>query len=87
MQLKPLSDNLVVEPQEEKKAVGEIDLPDTVDPDAPQRGIVTAKGDEVTKVQAGDTVLFRKYAPDQFALDGKKFMLMKESDVIAVITE
>lgn len=87
MQLKPLSDNLIVEPVEEKKAVGEIDLPDTVDPDAPQRGLVTAKGDDVTKVQVDDTVLFRKYAPDEFKLDGKKVMLMQEKDVIAVITE
>ncbi len=87
MQLRPIGDNIVVEPIEETKTVGEIDLPDTIDPNAPQRGIVMARGEEVSRVHAGETVIFRKYSPDEFTLDGKKHLLMQEEDVIAVITE
>ena len=82
--LEPLGENLVVKAEVEKKSVGGIDLPDTVDPDAPQCGTVTAKGPEAT-VEVGSKVIFRKYAPDQFVLDGEKLLLLSQKDIIAIV--
>ena len=82
--LEPLFANLVIRAEEEKKAVGGIDLPDTVDPDAPQRGIVVAAGPECS-VKVDSLVIFRKYSPDTFTLDGEKYLLLAQSDVIALI--
>ena len=82
--LVPLSDNLVVLAEAEKKAVGGIDLPDTIDPDAPQKGTIMAVGPDCS-VKVEDTVIFRKYSPDAFTLDGVKYLLVSQKDIIALI--
>lgn len=87
MNIVPIFSNLLVRVSEEKKAIGGIDLPDNASPDAPQRGVVTAKGDEASKVSVGQEVIFRKYSPDIIELSGEKHYLLAEQDVIAVITE
>jgi chaperonin GroES len=82
--LEPLFDNIVVKCEEEKKAIGGIDLPDTVDPDAPQKGVITAVGPECI-VKVDSVVIFRKYSPDLFTLDGVKYLLLSQKDIIALI--
>jgi chaperonin GroES len=94
LNLKPLGDRLIVEPieQEEVTASG-IVLPETAK-EKPQQGKVLAVGpgrrDEAGKriemdVEEGDTVLFAKYAGTEVKLDGKKYLILKESDVLAVM--
>jgi chaperonin GroES len=92
--LKPLGDRLVVEPkeQEEMTASGLI-LPETAK-EKPQQGTVIAIGpgrrDDDGKrvemdVKEGDTVLYAKYGGTEIKMDGKKWLILKESDVLAVL--
>jgi chaperonin GroES len=94
MNLRPLNDRIVVEPleQEEQTSSG-IFLPETAK-EKPQQGKVIAAGpgarDEDGKrmaldVNVGDTVLFAKYAGTEIKMDGKKYLIMKESDVLGVM--
>lgn len=94
LNLKPLGDRVVVEPveQEEITASG-IVLPETAK-EKPQKGMVVAVGpggrDEDGKrvaldVTTGDTVLFAKYAGTEFKVDGKKLLILKESDLLAIV--
>lgn len=85
----PLHDRVIVEPAaaEEKTASGII-IPDSAK-EKPQRGIVVAAGpgkkDEPMTVKAGDTVLYGKYAGTEISLEGTDFLIMRESDILAVI--
>jgi chaperonin GroES len=94
LNLKPLADRLVVEPveQEEVTASGII-LPETAK-ERPQKGKILAAGpgrlDEDGKripmeVKVGDTVLYAKYGGTEIKLEDKKYLILKESDVLAVI--
>ena len=94
MQLKPLGARVVVEPleQEEVTAFG-IVLPETAK-EKPQKGTVLATGpgdrDDQGKriamdVQVGDTVLFAKYSGTEIKLDGKKILILRESDLLAIV--
>jgi chaperonin GroES len=87
--IKPLADRVIVEvsPAEEKTASGII-IPDTAK-EKPQRGKVVAVGDgkkdEPLTVKVGDTVLYGKYAGTEISIEGKEFLIMRESDIFAVI--
>lgn len=87
--LKPLADRVLVEPAaaEEKTASG-LYIPDTAK-EKPQRGKVIAAGegkkDEPMTVKAGDTVLYGKYAGTEITVDGKDYLIMRESDIFAII--
>lgn len=87
--LKPLADRVLVEvaPAEEKTASGLI-IPDTAK-EKPQRGKVIAVGsgkkDEPMTVKVGDTVLYGKYSGTEVTIDGKEYLIMRESDIFAVI--
>jgi chaperonin GroES len=92
--LKPLGDRVVVEPveQEEMTASGLV-LPETAK-EKPQKGVVLAAGpgarDDDGKrvgldVSVGETVLFAKYAGTEFKVDGKKLLILKESDLLAIV--
>ncbi|MBI3760687.1 MAG: co-chaperone GroES [Chloroflexi bacterium] len=94
LNLKPLGDRLVVEPieQEEMTASG-IVLPETAK-EKPQKGNVLSVGpgardDEGKRiamdVTVGDVVLFAKYAGTEIKMDGKKLLILKESDVLAIL--
>lgn len=84
--LEPLFDNLIVKVADEKKETENgIALPDTHSADRPQRGTVTARGPEVTAIEVGADVVFRKYSPDVIDIDGEKHWLLAEKDVIAVV--
>ncbi len=92
--IRPLGDRVVVEPmeQEEQTASG-LFLPETAK-EKPQQGKVVAvglgkkddDGDRIAlDVSEGDTVLFAKYAGTEIKLDGKKVLIMKESDILGII--
>lgn len=87
--LKPLADRVLVQPApaEEKTASGII-IPDTAK-EKPQRGIVIAAGpgkkDEPTSVKVGDTVLYGKYSGTEVSVDGKDYLIMRESDIFAIL--
>lgn len=92
--LKPLGSRVVVEPMEEQdKTAGGIYLPDNAK-EKPQRGTVIAvgagdrddKGQRIPMdVSVGNTVLFAKYAGTEIKLDGKKLLILRESDLLAII--
>ena len=93
--LKPLGSRVVVEPiEEEDKTSGGLFLPETAK-EKPQKGNILAVGpgdrdDEGKRialdVKVGDVVLFAKYAGTEIKLDGKKLLIMRESDLLAIIT-
>ena len=89
MNIKPLADRVLLEPaQAEQKTAGGIIIPDTAK-EKPQRGIVIAVGngkkDEPMTVKSGDTVLYGKYAGTEVSFEGKDYLIMKESDILAII--
>ena len=85
----PLADRVLVEPAaaEEKTASGII-IPDTAK-EKPQRGeivaIGTGKKDEPFNVKVGDNVLYSKYAGQEITIEGKEFLIMKESDILGIV--
>jgi chaperonin GroES len=87
--IKPLHDRVIVLPAaaEEKTASGII-IPDTAK-EKPQRGVVIAAGpgkkDEPMTVKVGDTVMYGKYSGTELLHEGKDYMIMRESDIIAVL--
>ncbi len=89
MTIKPLADRVLIKaaPAEEKTAGGII-IPDTAK-EKPLQGEVLAVGngtkDEEMVLKAGDTVLYGKYAGTEVELDGEKYLIMRQSDVLAVL--
>lgn len=89
LSIRPLSDRVVIEPAEaETKTASGIIIPETAK-EKPQRGKVLAAGpgkkDEPTTVKVGDTVLYGKYSGTEIAVDGKDYLIMRESDILAII--
>ena len=94
MNLKPLADRLVVEPiEQEEVTAGGIILPETAK-EKPQQGKVLASGPGRTddegervamEVKVGDKVLYAKYSGTEIKLEGKKVLILRESDILAVI--
>jgi chaperonin GroES len=94
LSIKPLGDRVVVEPiEQEDLTVGGIVLPETAK-EKPQQGIVLAVGlggrDEdgdyiPMDVKVGDKVLYAKYSGTEFKTDGKKLLILRESDLLAII--
>ena len=87
--LKPLADRVVLEPKEaETKTASGIYIPDTAK-EKPQQGKVVAAGpgtkDEAMEVKVGDVVLYGKYAGTEVTLDDKKYLIVKQSDILAIL--
>jgi chaperonin GroES len=87
--VKPLADRVLVEPAAaETKTAGGIIIPDTAK-EKPQKGKVVAVGngkpDEPMTVKVGDTVLYGKYAGTEIQVEGKDLLIMRESDIFAII--
>jgi chaperonin GroES len=87
--VKPLADRVLLEPQEvEEKTASGIIIPDTAK-EKPQQGKVVAVGpgtkDEEMQVKEGDTVLYGKYSGTEISHDGKEYLIMRQSDILAVI--
>ena len=89
MNIKPLADRVLVKPAAaEEKTAGGIIIPDTAK-EKPLQGEVLAVGhgtkDEEMVLKAGDQVLYGKYAGTEVELDGEKYIIMRQSDVLAVL--
>lgn len=87
--IKPLADRVLIEPMEaEEKTASGIIIPDTAK-EKPQKGTVVAAGpgtkDEKMEVKVGDSVLYGKYSGTELDLDGKDYLIMKQSDILAII--
>jgi chaperonin GroES len=95
MQLKPLSNHVIVKAaaQEEITKSG-IFLPSTADKDRPEKGEVIAVGPgkildngqlSPMSVVVGNQVIFKKYSPDEIKIDGEDFLILNESDIVAIV--
>ncbi|MGC9046617.1 MAG: co-chaperone GroES [Minisyncoccia bacterium] len=92
---KPIHDKVIIEPiEEEQKTKGGIVLPDTVEKEKPIKGKIIATGPGKRdnngqiipmSVKVGDIVLFKKYGPDEFEIDNKKYLIGDEDDILAII--
>ena len=85
----PLHDRVIVKPAAaEEKTAGGIIIPDTAK-EKPQRGIVIAAGsgkkDEPMTVKTGDAILYGKYAGTEITFDGIEYLIMRESDILAIV--
>ncbi|MFA6994936.1 MAG: co-chaperone GroES [Patescibacteria group bacterium] len=95
MKLTPLFNNVIVKPLKiEEITKSGIVLPDTIDKEKPEKGEVFACGagkvldnGQILKmsVKVGDKVMFKKYSPDEIKIDGEDYLVLSESDIIAII--
>jgi len=94
MKIKPLGDRVLIEPLHEEKKKGGIILPDTVEKERPEKGLIVAVGpgkvDENGKkipmnVKKGDKVLFTKYGPNEIKVDEKEYLIAREENILAII--
>ena len=87
--IKPLADRVLIEPKEaEPKTASGIYIPDTAK-EKPQQGKVIAAGpgkkDEPMEVKVGDEVLYGKYAGTEVTVEDKKYLIVKQSDILAIL--
>ncbi|MBR0533006.1 MAG: co-chaperone GroES [Bacteroidales bacterium] len=87
--MKPLADRVLIEPKEaETKTASGIYIPDTAK-EKPQQGKVIAVGpgkkDEPMEVKVGDEVLYGKYAGTEVTVEEKKYLIVKQSDILAIL--
>ncbi len=87
--IKPLADRVLIEPvAAEHTTASGIIIPDTAK-EKPQRGKVIAAGtgkpDEPMTVAVGDTVLYGKYAGTEISVEGRDYLIMRESDILAIV--
>lgn len=95
MNIKPLSNHLFIEAVEEEKITKSgILLPENVEKEKPIKGKIIAigngkineKGERIPmSVKVGDIVLFKKYGPDEIEIDGKKYLVGDEDDILAIL--
>lgn len=95
MNLKPLHDHVIVKPiTEDEVTKAGIVLPDTVDKEKPEKGEVVAAGPgkimdngqrAEMSVAVGDKVMFKKYSPDEIKVEGEEYLIIAESDILAVL--
>lgn len=95
MNFKPLSNHLFIEAaSEDKKTKSGIVLPDSAEKEKPMVGTVVAVGPgkvsekgerQPTAVKVGDKVLFKKYGPDEIEVEGKKYLVGDEDDILAIV--
>lgn len=96
MKIKPINDRVVVKPfTEDEVTASGIVLPDTVDKERPEKGEVIAVGEgklldngqrAPMTVKVGDLVMFKKYSPDEVKVDGEDLLVVKEDDIIAILS-
>lgn len=88
MNIKPLADRVLITPAQAEEKIGGIIIPDTAK-EKPLQGTVAAVGngtkDEEMVLKVGDNVLYGKYAGQEIEYKGEKFIVMRQSDVIAVL--
>jgi chaperonin GroES len=97
MKMKPLGDNVVVIPAaKEEITKSGIVIPDTAGQEKPEQGKVVAVGEgkrldngtvAPMSIKVGDLVMFKKYSPDEVKVDGEKYLVLSESDIIAILED
>ena len=95
MNIKPLSDHILVESlKEEEKTKAGILLPETVEKERPEQGKVVAVGPGrktnagkiiPIDIEVGDKILFTKYSPSEIKVDGKEYLILKQEDILAIL--
>lgn len=89
MTVKPLADRVLVQPMAVEQKIGGIIIPDTASKEKPIQGTIIAVGngtkDEPMELKAGDNILYGKYAGTEIELEGEKYLIMRQSDVLAVV--
>ena len=95
MKITPLSDHVLIEPiREEERTKSGILLPDTVEKEKPEQGKIVAVGPGrkiasgkiiPLEVKMGDKVIFTKYGPSEIKVEGTKYLIAKEEDILAII--
>jgi len=95
MNIQPISDHILIEPNEEEEITESgILLPETVNKERPEQGKIiavgpgkkNAKGELVPmEIKVGQTVLFSKYGPNEIKIDGKEYLIAKEENILAII--
>ena len=90
MNIQPLADRVLIKPAAAEEKIGGIIIPDTAK-EKPLKGEVLAVGkgtkDEEMVLKVNDTVLYGKYSGTELELDGEKYLIMRQSDVLAVIKQ
>ena len=91
----PLGDRVLLKPgsKEDKKSPSGIIIPDTVDKEKPETGVVVAVGEGKIedgklvpmRVKAGQTVMFSKYGYDEVKVDGEEFFIVREDNILAIL--
>ena len=88
MNIKPLADRVLVLPAQAEEKVGGITIPDTAK-EKPQHGTIVAAGngtkDEEMILKEGDEILYGKYSGTELEVEGTKYLIMRQSDVLAVV--
>jgi len=89
VKIRPLADRVLIEPSSaEEKTAGGLIIPDTAK-EKPQKGVVVAVGpgteDQKLTVKVGDVVLYGKYSGTEISYGGKDYLIMKESDIYAIV--
>ena len=88
MNIKPLADRVLVLPAQAEEKVGGIIIPDTAK-EKPQHGTIVAAGngtkDEEMVLKEGDEVLYGKYSGTELEVEGTKYLIMRQSDVLAIV--
>ena len=88
MNIKPLEDRVLVLPAQAEEKVGGIIIPDTAK-EKPQHGTIVAAGngtkDEEMILKEGDEILYGKYSGTELEVEGTKYLIMRQSDVLAVV--
>jgi chaperonin GroES len=97
MKIKPTSDYVLIEPiREEEKTKSGILLPETADKERPEQGKVIAVGPGKKnkegkiipmEIKVGQKVLFTKYGPNEIKVEDKEYLIAKQEDILAVITQ
>ena len=88
MNIKPLADRVLVKPAQAEEKVGGIIIPDTAK-EKPQHGTIVAAGngtkDEEMILKEGDEILYGKYSGTELEVEGTKYLIMRQNDVLAVV--
>ncbi len=93
LKIKPLADRVIVAPMEQETMKGGIIIPDTAK-EKPQQGKIVAAGPGIVRengdrvpleVSVGDTVMYGKYSGTEVTVDGDEYLILRESDVLAIL--
>lgn len=86
MKIKPLGTQILVEWEVEEKTKSGIIIPDVVKEGRPEKGKVVEVGKDVKDIKKDDMILFSRYTPNELELEDKRYLVVKEEDVLAILS-